>query len=173
MNHDLTPASLPFATLPSPPTDPGALDWQWQPFDGLTVRALHAIHRARQQVFVVEQRCFYCDADGVDEFSWHLAAWSPASALPLAYARIVQPGVKYAEPSIGRVLTLPSARGTGLGRALVQRAIKQTAAVYPGQGIRISAQSRLERFYGELGFVVAGEPYLEDDILHTEMVRAS
>jgi ElaA protein len=38
--------------------------------------------------------------------------------------------------------------------------------------IRIGAQKYLERFYGELGFVRAGEDYDEDGIPHLEMVRA-
>jgi ElaA protein len=91
-------------------------------------------------------------------------------AVPLAYARIVQPGIKYAEPSIGRVLTTQASRGTGLGRELVGRAIEHCRAIYPREGIRISAQSRLEGFYAGLGFVVQGEPYLEDGIPHTEML---
>ena len=149
-----------------------ALRWRWCRFDELSVHELQAIYMARQQVFVVEQTCFYADADGVDETAWHLAAWSPDAKLPVAYARVVHPGIKYPEPSIGRVLTHGDARGTGLGRVLVQRAIEGTVAAYPGQGIRISAQSRLERFYAAFGFVVVGEPYLEDDIPHTEMFRA-
>ncbi|WP_372526469.1 GNAT family N-acetyltransferase [Piscinibacter sp.] len=35
----------------------------------------------------------------------------------------------------------------------------------------MSAQSRLEAFYREAGFVVVGEPYLEDGIAHTQMLR--
>lgn len=90
----------------------------------------------------------------------------------LAYARIVDPGVKYLEPSIGRVLTTAAARGTGLGRLLLARAIAQAEAFFPGQGLRISAQHRLERFYAEAGFITVGVPYLEDDLPHIEMWRA-
>jgi ElaA protein len=90
--------------------------------------------------------------------------------MPLAYARLLDPGVKYAEPSMGRVITTAAARGTGLGRQLVRRAIELSARVHPGLGMRISAQSRLERFYEEAGFAVVGERYLEDGIPHTEMV---
>jgi ElaA protein len=43
---------------------------------------------------------------------------------------------------------------------------------HPGLGLRISAQSRLERFYEDAGFVVVGERYIEDGIPHTEMVLA-
>lgn len=144
--------------------------WRWCHFDALGVTELQNIYTARQQVFSIEQQCIYLDADGVDEHSWHLAAWSAAQRLPLAYARVVEPGVKYAEPSIGRVVTTDAARGTGLGRELVRRAIDHCRQVFPGQGIRISAQSRLEAFYGGFGFQIVGEPYLEDDIPHTEML---
>lgn len=149
-----------------------ALTWRWCRFEDLTVFELDAIYRARQQVFAIEQQCSYLDADGFDPQSFHLAAWSPGDpALPRAYARVVLPGRKYAEPSLGRVLTTAAARGTGLGRELVRRALAHCAQAFPGQGVRISAQSRLERFYAEIGFVAVGAPYLEDGIAHTEMLR--
>jgi len=150
---------------------PTPLSWRWCRFDELSVFELDAIYRARQQVFSVEQACVYLDADGFDAASWHLAAWSPVHKEPFAYARVVHPGQKYAEPSIGRVITTAPARGTGLGRELVRRAIVHCNNAYPDQAIRISAQTRLERFYAELGFVAAGAPYIEDGIPHTEMLR--
>jgi ElaA protein len=152
---------------------PPALNWRWCRFGELSVVELQNILMARQQVFSLEQNCVYLDVDGVDEHSHHLAAWSGAHQVPLAYARVVAPGVKYAEPSMGRVITTAAARGTGLGRELVRRVLAHTAQVYPGQGVRISAQSRLERFYAEVGFRAVGEPYLEDGIPHTEMLLAA
>ncbi len=146
--------------------------WRWCHFDSLGVHELQAIYRARQEVFVIEQQCIYLDADGVDAASFHLAAWGDEPALLLAYARVVPPGIKYAEPSIGRVLTTDAGRGTGLGRELVRRAIEHCRAIFPQAGIRISAQSRLEGFYAGFGFVVQGERYLEDGIPHTEMLLA-
>ncbi len=132
---------------------------------------LQRIHMARQQVFVVEQDCVYLDADEADEVCWHLAAWREGAAELLAYARIVPPGVKYAETSIGRVITSAAARGSGLGRELVRRAVAQAEAIFPGQGIRISAQAHLARFYAGYGFVTVGNEYLEDGIPHIEMHR--
>ncbi len=146
------------------------LRWRWCRFDELSVHELQNIYTARQLVFVLEQECPYLDADGVDEQSFHLAAWSSRQREPLAYARVVAPGVKYTEPSIGRVITTSTARGTGLGRELVRRAVEHTQMAYPGRGIRISAQSRLERFYAGFGFRRVGEDYLEDNIPHTEML---
>jgi len=153
---------------------PVALSTRWRccRFDALSVYELQYIYMARQQVFCVEQRCAYLDVDGRDESAWHLAAWSGEQQMPLAYARVLAPGVKYTEPAIGRVLTFGAGRGVGLGRALVQRAIAQAEAEYPAQGIRLSAQSHLEDFYRSEGFRAVGEAYLEDTIPHIEMCRS-
>lgn len=146
-----------------------ALAWQCLRLEALAPLALHAIMQVRQEVFVVEQQCVYLDADAADVHSWHLTGCDAGGRIH-AYARIVDPGIKYAEASIGRVLTSAAARGTGLGRRLVARALAQAAAAYPGIGVRISAQSRLETFYGGFGFVIVGDRYLEDGIPHTEML---
>ena len=147
-----------------------AIIWRACAFDELTLRELQHIYMARQEVFGIEQNCVYQDIDGSDEASHHLAAWSTQQVMPLAYARLVAPGVKYAEPSIGRVVTTAAARGTGLGRELMRRALVLAGELYPGQGVRISAQSRLEAFYGSMGFEITSERYLEDGIPHTQML---
>jgi ElaA protein len=151
--------------------DVGPLTWRCCAFGELQPVELQNMYMARQQVFSIEQRCIYLDADGCDERGWHLAAWSPRQRMPLAYARLLEPGVKYAEPSIGRVITTAAARGTGLGRELVRRAVAECERLWPGRGIRISAQSHLARFYAEAGFVAVSGDYLEDGIPHVEMLR--
>ncbi len=157
----------------NPALDHAALRWHWCHFDALSLVELQNIYMARQQVFAVEQDCAYQDVDGFDESSHHLAAWSAAHQVPLAYARLVAPGLKYAEPSMGRVITTAPGRGAGLGRELVRKVIVQAGICHPGQGIRISAQARLEGFYAKAGFEVVGPPYLEDGIPHIEMLRAA
>ena len=149
--------------------------WRCVAFDALHVRELDAIYAARQQVFVIEQQCLYLDVDGADVRSHHVSAWNGPGidAALLAYARIVAPGIKYVEPAIGRVLTTASARGRGLGRALIARAVEACRQLYPDAAIRISAQSHLEALYGSFGFVAHGERYLEDGIEHTEMLLAA
>ena len=149
------------------------LDWRWKRFDDLTVHELQNIFMARQQVFAIDQQCAYLDADGCDETAFHLAAWSPGVRAPLAYARVLDPGVKYADASIGRVITTGTGRGVGLGREVMRRAVAHCAVAWPGAAIRISAQSRLEAFYMGLGFTLVGERYIEDGIPHTEMLLAS
>ncbi len=149
------------------------VDWRWRRFDELQVRELQYIYAARQMAFAIEQQCIYLDVDGCDEQAFHLAAWSSAQREPLAYARVIDPGVKYAEASIGRVVTVGAGRGRGLGREVMVRAIAHAAEVWPGMAIRISAQTRLEDFYASLGFVAVGPTYLEDGIDHTEMLLAA
>ena len=144
--------------------------WHWLRFGQLGVDDLYDALALRERVFVVEQNCPYQDADGLDRHAWHLLGRDDAGVLQ-AVLRVVDPGHKYTEPSIGRVVTAPEARGTGLGRALMIEGMQRCTAAWPGQGIRISAQAHLQGFYGSLGFCAAGEPYLEDDIPHVEMLR--
>ncbi|HTJ04437.1 MAG TPA: GNAT family N-acetyltransferase [Caldimonas sp.] len=148
-----------------------ALTWRCVPFDSLSPRELQAIHRARQRVFTVEQQCAFLDADERDEVAHHLAAWTAGDSEPVAYARLLPPGAKYGEASIGRVLTSVAMRGRGVGRELMARALAHVSALWPRAGVRISAQTRLETFYASFGFVAVGSPYLEDGIDHTEMIR--
>ena len=145
------------------------MDWQWLPFAELTHRQLHDMFQLRQRVFVVEQSCAYLDLDGVDPQCWHGLGYE--GGVLVATARIVPPGLKYAEPAIGRVVTAPEVRRQGVGRALMLEAIAQLKRLYPGQSIRLSAQRYLEAFYRSFGFVAEGEPYEEDGIPHVEMLR--
>jgi len=151
---------------------PVTLRWQWLRMPELTSAELYAALAARQQAFAVEQNCAYLDADGLDFHAWHLLGWAGDRASPelAAYLRVVDPGRRFAEPSIGRVLTVVARRGTGLGRALMAEGIARTATVWPGRPIRISAQERLEGFYASLGFRTISAPYDEDDIPHIDML---
>jgi len=146
------------------------LTWEWLPYGALTRDQLYDLISLREEVFVVEQNCPYQDADGRDRHAWHLLGRDGQGRL-LAYLRVVEPGHKYAEPSIGRVVTSPRERRTGFGRALMREGIRRTEAFYPGRGIRISAQQRLEGFYRGFGFRTVSEVYDEDGIPHVEMLR--
>ena len=166
-------------------TESRALLWRCVHFDELTAREAHDIYQLRAEVFVVEQACAFQDLDGADPVCWHLMGIAGDALGPglrrgdepadkprlVAYARLVPPGAKYAEPSIGRVMTDGPSRGTGLGKELMRRALEWAEKLWPDATIRIGAQSRLERFYNDLGFVTASGEYLEDGIPHIEMLR--
>jgi ElaA protein len=158
-----------------------ALQWQFARFDDLPIRDWYTVSAARIDVFVMEQNCPFQDNDGADLVSWHLLGWveeNNKSELAAdrkrelaAYCRIVDPGVKFPEPSIGRVVTPRAFRGYGYGRLLMKEALVRHDALYPNLANKIGAQHRLEKFYGELGFVTSSEIYIEDGIPHVEMVR--
>ena len=154
--------------------DPALLSWHCQPFDRLDRRDLYALLQLRCAVFIVEQNCPYLDPDGKDvlEGTHHLYA-RDAGGRVLACLRLLAPGVSYAHPSIGRVASAASTRGSGLGRELMRRGIADCQRLWPGRPIRIGAQAYLQRFYERLGFVVDSAPYLEDGIPHLEMERAA
>lgn len=148
----------------------GPIRWSWHRFAELGAAGVYEVLGLRQQVFGVEQNCPYLDTDGLDPRCWHLRGHSPEGEL-LAYLRLVDAGVKYAEPSIGRVVTAQRVRRTGLGRALVAEGLAGHARLWPGLPNRIGAQARLEAFYESFGWRRAGENYIEDGIPHLEMRR--
>lgn len=143
--------------------------WRLLSFDDLRVVELYEVLRLRSEVFVVEQQCIYQDMDGLDRQAMHLLGVQGGELK--AYARCFEPGVTFAEASIGRVLVHPSARATGLGHALMEQAIVAIAQVWGPQAIRIGAQAHLAGFYAKHGFKDMGKPYVEDGIPHLEMRR--
>lgn len=152
----------------------GKLKWQFARFDDLPIRDWYAASAARVDVFVMEQNCPFQDNDGADFDSWHLLGWQSERATRelAAYCRIVDPGVKFAEPSIGRVVTPRAFRLKGYGKILMTEAVKRHEHLYPGKANRIGAQQRLEKFYEGFGFKTASDTYIEDGIPHVEMLRA-
>ena len=147
--------------------------WSYKLFNELTINELYEIMYIRQIVFVVEQNCPYLDVDGKDLAAWHLMGRDADSNELVAYTRLLPKGVAYeTEISIGRVVTHPKVRKTGAGRALMTQSLKQIRALCPNQPIRIGAQCYLIAFYESFGFKTDGETYLEDGILHIEMILA-
>lgn len=146
------------------------LQWRccnWQDIDRGT---LYELLRLRSAVFVVEQQCLYQDMDGLDPHCAHVLGIVD-TGLPLACARLVPPGMKYPEASIGRVVIAPAVRGLGLGRVLLREALSACEQRWPGQALALGAQLHLEAFYASLGFARIGAPYDEDGIPHVDMRR--
>jgi ElaA protein len=147
------------------------MHWFWHRFDTLGVDNLYDALQLRCRVFILEQGP-YLDVDGIDRSSWHLLGRDDEGAL-IAYLRVVDPGLKFEEPSIGRVIAAPEIRGTGFGRLLMAEGVAGCDRLWPGRAVRISAQARLENFYNGFGFVRVGEDYIEDTLLHVQMLRAA
>lgn len=165
--------------------------WTWARFADLGAGDLYDALALRARVFVVEQACAFQDPDGIDRHCWHLLGRDATGAL-LGYLRVVDPPAPgggpgdrragptadpgtdplAAAPAIGRVVTAPEVRGTGAGRALFAEGLARCVAAWPGRGVWLNAQSRLERFYAGFGFRRAGQDFLEDDIPHVPMWRA-
>ncbi len=146
------------------------LEFKWSRLESFTALELYQIIKARESVFVVEQNCPYQETDDLDPHAWHLSAFVNGELA--AYARVVEPGIKNSQPSIGRVMTLKKFRALGIGRALMEEAINFTEQEYPRHDIKISAQVYLQMFYESLGFQVSGETYDEDGILHIDMIKS-
>ena len=158
------------------------LQWHCLPFAQVPPVMLYRMLALRTRVFVVEQACIYQDMDGKDldallvlgtltaagtDANAHDAPGADAEVV--ATARLLAPGRRFAEASIGRVCSSPAHRRRGLGRALMNFSIRSARHHHPGSAIRISAQAYLQSFYESLGFKVDSAPYLEDAIPHLEM----
>ena len=143
--------------------------WQCKKFDDLSPRELYAIMRLRNEVFVVEQDCVYQDLDNKDQQSWHLMGWEGSELV--AYTRLIPPGISYTEASIGRVVTSPSVRRTGLGKELMEVSLGEIKKLFGEGALKLGAQLYLKNFYTGFGFHPSSDVYLEDGIEHIEMIK--
>jgi ElaA protein len=142
----------------------------WRSFEQLTTRELYQFLRLRCQIFVVEQRSAYLDIDGADQTADHLLAWDADDNLS-GYLRVFAPGASDDVARMGRIVTSPRHRGTGLGHWLMQEALGFVARRYGDVTVELSAQAHLEQFYSKFGFGRSSKTYLEDGIPHCEMRR--
>jgi ElaA protein len=132
-------------------------------FEDLTTAVLYALLRLRIDVFVVEQHCAYPDLDGrdIEPGTWHV--WFEDDDVPVAYLRILEQPDGAAR--IGRVCVAAGARGAGLARALMSRALD---VIGPRECV-LDAQAHLTGFYAGLGFEPTGPEYDDDGIPHVPM----
>jgi ElaA protein len=144
------------------------MDWNIKTFDVLTPAELYAILRLRNEVFVVEQKCIFQDADNRDQLAHHHMCWLDNELI--AYTRLLPPGTMYEYASIGRVVTAQKARNKKIGKQLMLRSITGCYSIFGKVSIKIGAQFYLKNFYQSLGFIQTSEIYLEDDIQHIEMM---
>ncbi len=147
-------------------------NWYLKTFDQLTNQELYGILQLRTEVFVVEQTCIFQDMDGKDDGECqHIFCENDGKVI--ACARILPPGITFEEASVGRICTSPAHRSSGLGKELMRRSLEEMNRLFPGEPIRIGAQTYLNEFYKSFGFVNASDLYMEDGIEHVEMIKTS
>ncbi|MBA4196287.1 MAG: GNAT family N-acetyltransferase [Chitinophaga sp.] len=145
------------------------INWVIKPFENLTVTELYAVLRLRSEVFVVEQNCVFLDIDNKDSFSYHLMGFVENELA--AYTRLIDAGKVYDYMSIGRVVTSPKYRKSGIGKVLMQVSIEKCYELFDKAPIKIGAQLYLKKFYESFGFIQSSDVYDEDGIDHIEMIK--
>lgn len=144
------------------------MNFVFKHFTELTLNEIYNILQLRAEIFVVEQDCVYNDIDGLDKDAIHQFAAKEGEIV--AYSRLLKPGTRFPDYSIGRVVVKESERGTGLGIKMMEEAKSFILNEWQAEKIKISAQKYLRKFYEDLGFKIITEEYLEDGIPHFGML---
>ena len=116
----------------------------------------------RFEVFVEEQRVpAELEIDAMDPISLHALAL-PSSGPALGTGRLLPDG------HIGRMAVVRSARGQGVGAALLVE-LMQAARRQGHREVELFAQTQAQGFYLRFGFVVTGPPFDDAGIEHVAM----
>lgn len=137
-------------------------------YSELTLDELYDILRARQEVFMLEQKVDCEELDGVDCDCTHM--WEGHDGEISGYLRMLPAGVAYPEPAIGRMLVRRPFRGSGISRRLMREAIKYMSEEWGVSEIKIGAQAYLTDYYSEFGFRIVSDEYDDGGIPHYKMV---
>ena len=135
-------------------------------FSELTVWELHAILKARCDVFVVEQNCVCADIDGLDPTSRHIFIMTEDGRCA-ACLRIFRKPDEPTAARIGRVVT--TERGKDLGRKILHEAVLEGARMEGIEELYIEAQTYAVGFYEKEGFRVCSGEFMEDGFPHVAM----
>lgn len=120
----------------------------------------------RRKVFIEEQGVSEADEiDDKDDEAIHLLA--TVDGAPMGSARLLLSGNT---GKIGRVCVLASARGTGLGAALMRAAVEELRRQPGLTRAKLGAQTHALGFYERLGFTAEGPIYDDAGIPHRDMV---
>lgn len=132
-----------------------------------TTAARAACFAVRRAVFIEEQGIPEAEEwDAADETCLHILAEDDTG--PLGTARLIARG---AVAKIGRVAVLPQARGTGLGRKIMDHALNAARTAGFAEAM-LESQVSVIGFYEGVGFVAEGPEYDDGSgILHRVMRR--
>ncbi|MRW91905.1 GNAT family N-acetyltransferase [Duganella sp. FT80W] len=118
----------------------------------------------RTEVFVEEQQVpAELEMDDMDALCLHAVAYE-ADGTPIGTGRLLPDG------HIGRMAVRKSARGSGVGAALLQALMAQARA-RGDKLVALSAQTHAAPFYQRHGFAIEGEEFYEAGIAHINMQR--
>ena len=156
---------MPIEILPTGVADPGAASPAPSAADRAAYR--HCLE-IRHVVFVEGQSVpEEIEFDGLDGEALHFIAYDDARrAIGTARMRVVD-GAAKAE----RIAVLEPARGTGVGRALVE-AIEARARREGLRRVRLNAQVQASAFYEKQGYRPHGAVFVEAGIDHRAMEKA-
>ena len=125
-----------------------------------------ACRALRRTVFIEEQGVSEADeVDELDDQAIHILAMQ--DGVPIGSARLLTQGDT---GKVGRVCVLQSARGTGLGAALMQAAVAKFRTIPGIARVKLGAQLHALAFYERLGFTPYGEVFMDAGIEHRDMV---
>ena len=131
----------------------------------LLPQELPAIQTIRRLVFQTEQGVeAELDFDGQDETSVQIIAYSDSQ--PVGTARIRYLNNQTAK--IERLAVLSTARGQGIGKKIMEKAI-EVVAQKNIQEVLIHAQEYIKGLHQQLGFEQEGEEFEEAGITHVKM----
>lgn len=139
---------------------------------------LEACFAVRKEVFVVEQRVpADLEYDAYDADAVHVIAVRD-DGLPLGTGRLLTGAAAAAKNggdaevgALGRLAVTESARGLGVGAALV-RAIEDAARARGLTAVDLHAQTHALGFYERLGYEVYGPEFPDAGIAHRAMRKA-
>ena len=135
-------------------------------FNELTAMELMEIFSLRMSIFVVEQECPYQDIDGWDPHAYHVYLRDEEGIR--AYLRVLPRNTRYAEASLGRVVS--NKRRCGLATRVLQAGIAVAREKFGAQRLIIGAQTYAQPLYEKVGFVSMEDEYLEDGQPHVHMM---
>ena len=125
-----------------------------------------ACRALRRTVFIEEQGVPEADeVDELDDQAIHILAMQ--DGVPIGSARLLTQGDT---GKVGRVCVLQSARGTGLGAALMQAAVAEFRTMPGIARVKLGAQLHALSFYERLGFTPYGDVFMDAGIAHRDMV---
>ena len=137
-------------------------------FNQLSLEELYLILKIRQEVFIVEQKCFYLDCDDLDQKSIHFLGY--IDGVLVCYLRVI----KNEENNLwilGRILVSKKYRSLGIGIDLMNKSLKYLKNKNSNYSLEMSAQTYLIDFYKKFDFKTLGNEYLDAGVSHIKMIK--